>query len=403
MNPIEIQQLIDAHEWETLNEVEVWDFRVFMRSNNARINKELVLEFFIAHPHFLARSSAKLLHSLLVTSVTVFTVKEYEKMLEGFGNNINAYLLMFTEEKDHAFLEFFINNYSKILSLPLVKLPMYINKQLLGDGSLNEEFANILNNYNVMRKLIVGGLIVDSAGIDFFIEHISVSSTLDILDSSKSINADLIKRAKFKLTEEAVMTYIYETHTPSLNVQIMLLKLGKAGYAFSDDNLKTLFNSFPLYVVHVMTKEQLTKFKDELGLGTALYSSKITLDELADLYPGERAETPPAGFHTEEEIAKHPQFFNPKSTGISRFYFTRETLKILNREWGTRQRYDVGTNGDATKVLLRNIIRITPENIRYLDSKGVDWSSVYNFGANEYNLDGPLTVVSKFIIKYKDQ
>ena len=155
----------------------------------------------------------------------------------------------------------------------------------------------------------------------------------------------------------------------------------------------------------VLTKEQIKQHSDKLGAETVIKRKDISLDEVAEMFPGKRIEFYPRGFYTEEEIAKHPQFFNHKiGNKLGNLYFTRETLKILNRFWKTRQSYNK-ENSDVTGILLHHIDEMTPEIIRYLESKGeIDWSQFYS-RIKEHHTSEINPVISKlidFFEKYKN-
>ena len=207
------------------------------------------------------------------------------------------------------------------------------------------------------------------------------------------------------LPEDILIEYIFKEHVPELSTKWLFTNLGTTDYSMSDENILRLMDTFNHYVTRIMTKEQVIKFYKTLGIDVVAKSQKMSLDELDTMFPGERLLLPPLVFHTEEDIRKYPQFFNPKSSGINRFYFTKDTLKILNKTWGTRQRYD-SNNGNASKLLIRNSYKLTPDIIRYLESKEIDWGYVFrgliaNIKNYERN-DTRLAIIGKLLNKYQD-
>ena len=409
MNPIEIQQAIDDENWDALDRADSWDFGRFLDQEGALFKKSILLDFFgNGHGNQITKFIDVEMVDEIFSKIDNLTIEDYEELLKKAHQHKLIDFLNLTKHKTQVFLEFYIDNFEEITDLinaaPRFGQNISITQELLGDGSLNEKFAELINDASVMRQIAGARLFVDAAGLNFFEDYISSEAKLGFLDNRFADDA-VIQDIINNLSEETIMEYIYAERQRPLDIKFSLSNLEKNGYSFNDENIKKMLYDAPQHVPHIMTKEQIFKFKDEIGINAVRQSSKLTLDDLAELFPGKRASAPPSGFHTEEEILKYPQFFNPKSSAMRDFYFTRETLKVLNSFWGTRQRYDAKSS-DVTYVLIENIYIMTSDTIRYLTSKGeVDWVCFYK------ELDNPVTtsnttsaglaVVSDLIRKYK--
>ena len=403
MSPTEIQVAIINKDWAALSKVPWWEFDGFMKHRTHPIPKEFFLDFLttVDAGNAVLQSYEDLIPAM---NGLDFSYNDYTKMLKSADIVYNITLFDLTKDKTQEFLEFYLDNSDRILELrkdvAMVATVASFTKKLLGDGSLNERFAKLLNSdINVLRRIVTDGLKADAVGLQFLKEYINDDIKLALLET-KSASTDVLELVTKNASEESIIDYISDDKR--IAYYNVFPNLSNIGYTFSDKGISNIISAHKKYAVSVMTKEQITKFKDELGIVHIKNSNKLTLDEVADLFPGKQSSTPPAEFHTEEEMVKHPQLFNPKSDGTQLLYFTRETLKILNREWGTRQRYDENSS-DVNRVFDSNIYSITPKMIRYLESKGeIDWvNALHKMTLRAY--DNPkLKAVSDFLAKYKE-
>ena len=408
MTPIEIQELNNKKDWNSLAGIEWLDFNSFLTHEGARVTREFVLEFLCSRlgNRLLTLFNYRLV-ALIDESGLEFSKSEYKKILNTPEANFDLiYLLNLTPRKSQDFLEFYLDNFHEISK---VNYPtsFSITQNILGDGSLNERLAELINDSWLFSRVINNVKIhVDEAGISFFEEYINTESKLKLLTAKQPVDNKLLKTLISSMSEDDVMRFISQHAHNIRNLQPIMDSLGNINYTINDENISTLLQNNSEPMLRIMTKDQVIKFRSKFTSDDIANSNKLSLDEFVGLYPNARLSSIPYGFHTEEEIAKYPQLFNPKSYGIHGLYYTKETLRILNKFWGTRQRYSPGESDNPTYILIRCPQYLIPEIIRYLESKGsIDWPRVLKnlHAAHMTPFNPKLTIVEGFLSKYKDQ
>ena len=405
----EVQQLVNNKDWKTLKDLGWLDFNNFIMHKEALATKEFVLEFLLTdYGKRLVGLFGHPLGSLVDRSGVHFTESEYKTILTTEGANWDLiYLLNLTPHKTQDFLAFYIDNFDEISDV-CYPVAFSITKDILGDGSLNEKFAAVINDEHKFTRVAENARFhFDNAGIKFFDEYASTESKFELLTAEHPVDSKLLNSVISGLPEEVVVNFITKRPRDIGNLLRLMKSLRSIDYTLNDENISTLLQNSTSALLHIMTKDQIIKFRSKFTSFAIADSNKLSLDEFVELYPKAKLVSIPKGFYTEEEIAKYPQLFNPKSSGTLDLYFTKETLKILNREWGTRQRYSADDNGNPSDILIRNVERLTPEIIRYLESKGeIDWNRVFkslNDNNNKLKSINPnLATVGNFINNYKD-
>ena len=421
MNTIEIQQAIIDNDWNKIIEVDWKSMFDVLSQDNTVINNEFITEFLMLPNskivRTLLRNKPELLISQIIKNNIHLSYHDYENILASVTESTRnalymANLLLPTADKDQEFLRFFIDNFRAIeiavfdayTTLPAA---VRITKNLLGDGSLNEQFIDVLITSESIFRYV--NLDADENGLEL-LDSINRDILLTIISKSQVVSDDILNIAVDKYTQvELVETLIRNNAS---YIDRVLSKLPQIEYKLTDAALSILLNNknngaiLSQVIVPLITKEQFVENKDAFGVSSAVNDTELELSEVAEIFPGKRASANKK-FYTEEEIMKYPQFFSPGSVALSKLYYTKQTLTIINREFGRRARYNADSS-DVTKIMILNIERLTPTIIRYLESKGdVDWNAFYD--ALRYSVFGEdatkqseLYIVSRIIEKYKN-
>ena len=284
----EIQSAIDNKDWGSLSKVSRWDFDQFIRLGKARIPKYFFLEF-LKHEraeHVIHKSCGTLLSFM---NNLDFSYDDYREMFKFADKSHNITLFDMTKDKTQAFLEFYIDNSDRIIELR--DKIMYrdvtvasFTKKLLGDGSLNKRFAEVLNgDINAFRREVHGGVQADAAGLQFLKEYASNDLKLELLESEPSTDPEVLRIATEAASGESITDYICRRNSTDLSN--VFSNLGNVGYEFSDKLISDIVHKHAEHAAYVMTKEQIANFNNELGITSIINSNKLELDELADIFP----------------------------------------------------------------------------------------------------------------------
>lgn len=137
-----------------------------------------------------------------------------------------------------------------------------------------------------------------------------------------------------------------------------------------------IFIDYP-HIIQAMTDDQLERNKGSIKNKTSLFDAGIPLDRIYDLYSGDLSGLAARAkawltFHTEEDLIKFKELFKPEhmTPGSPMFYMSKETLKILNKQHGTRKKYPE-EYGDFEIIILtygreQNVRKLTDEMVKYL-------------------------------------
>ena len=414
MTKTEIQQAIIDQDWKFLEGKRWWQYGDFVRDSSSFITKEFIMDFLTQDENkdTLFNGAGDILKFIERDNIQ-FTEADYNVMsskISDYNRYALQLLIQFTPEKTAEFARYFINS-GRSVDL-FGNQTTHITEKLL-QGLTEDELAAFIAKLSDPSILTISahtGLVVDDAGANLFNQIEDVNVLIGLLGTD-NVDTKITKIAINKIGVDGLFDVLTSGSRNNLFRFRMLSNLSKVDeFSFSDEQVTQLFDVITNKdsrdeLTLVLTKEQIAQHVKELRMESVLSRKDISLDEVAKLFPGKRASAPPTEFHTEEEILKYPQFFNPKRCEMLRFYFTRETLKVLNKFWGTRQRYKKDMNGNVTRPLLLHMRSITPEMIRYLETKGtIDWNKIYNQIATHHADDTDLDIgkVAAFLEKYKN-
>lgn len=127
------------------------------------------------------------------------------------------------------------------------------------------------------------------------------------------------------------------------------------------------------WIIPNLSKEQVIKHKSMIPLNQVTQRDDFTIDEIAQdiLGPGNHADLTTHRFFTEEEIRRYPELFNPERIKQNYgHYVTKDTFKMLNKAWGgKRYRYNEELTNFVRLINELSADNLTVKNLKYLKEK----------------------------------
>lgn len=254
----------------------------------------------------------------------------------------------------------------------------------------------LVDKSNKLMKIHISNNFGDSFGVKF--DDILPNTSVD----------DYIQTLKEYKEEFGELSDIFNTYfNESKNIEI------------TDEQIEEITDITGLYylqyIARVLTKDQLFKYGNKISVQTLIKLDKLSLAEVEEIYGydidinliGE-------GFFTDEEIASHPQCFEPKrlmqygeNPGL---YVTKETIKILRKHWGRSPNWKPFLTDFKDIVYEMKFRFLKPKAMRYLVEKtGVSNKQIIQAIKRKWNRDGPeqyqqnIIILKNFIKKHGEK
>jgi hypothetical protein len=146
-------------------------------------------------------------------------------------------------------------------------------------------------------------------------------------------------------------------------------------YEIDDEQFKKLFDKFGGhvfgYIINNISEKVIEEKIKSIHTGYLVKRQSMSLERMSELL--DHAKTDMSGysrFFTEEEIAQHPHFFDPRALNRRTcLYVSRDTFKILNKTWGTKQQYNDELVDFVTIVRSLTPGALSIKTLRYLKEK----------------------------------
>lgn len=184
-------------------------------------------------------------------------------------------------------------------------------------------------------------------------------------------------------------------------------------YEIDDEQFRRLFNKFGghmfMYMINNVSEEAIEKQIKSIHTGYLINRKSMSLGRISELLGHVKTDfSGGSRFFTEEEIAKHPHFFDPRALiRRTNHYVSRDTFKILNRAWGTRQQYNDDLVDFVTIVRSLSSTVLSVKTLRYLKEKTNASNEVVTSTILGRHIDGDmskdakkLSIVKNFIKKF---
>lgn len=184
-------------------------------------------------------------------------------------------------------------------------------------------------------------------------------------------------------------------------------------YELSETQFKKLSDHFDTdmyrYIIGNLTDKMIMNNIKSIDIEILIKRDSLTLDKIAEFLGPRSANLCGAPrFFTDEEIAQHPNFFDPDFLRHKPwFYVSRDTFKILNKSWGTKYRYneDLTDFSAITAALAPAATNI--KTLRYLKEKTNASNEVVVKAIGQKHVDEAwskdakkLAIIKNFITKF---
>jgi hypothetical protein len=184
-------------------------------------------------------------------------------------------------------------------------------------------------------------------------------------------------------------------------------------YEIDDEQFRRLFNKFGghmfMYMINNVSEKAIEEKIKSIHTGYLVTRQSMSLERISELLG--HAKTDLSGssrFFTEEEIAQHPHFFDPRVLiRRTNHYVSRDTFKILNKSWGTIQQYNDDLVDFVTIVRSLTSDALSIKTLRYLKEKTNASNEVVTSTILGRHIDGDmnkdakkLSIVKNFIKKF---
>lgn len=162
-------------------------------------------------------------------------------------------------------------------------------------------------------------------------------------------------------------------------------------------------------IINNFSDEQIDKYGPNIDISILVKKRNLSLDKIAEIKDKKLINLSNVRFFTEEEIIKHPYFFDPEIIlARKNLYVTPESFRLLNKTWGKRQRYNDALMkfGQIFRMLSGHSLNIN--NLRYLVQKtGIDNCTLTRtiedklYGSKLSSDGKKLIAIRDFMVKYK--
>jgi hypothetical protein len=184
-------------------------------------------------------------------------------------------------------------------------------------------------------------------------------------------------------------------------------------YEIDDEQFRRLFNKFGghmfMYMINNVSEKAIEEKIKSIHTGYLVTRQSMSLERISELLG--HAKTDLSGgsrFFTEEEIAEHPHFFDPRALiRRTNHYVSRDTFKILNSAWGTHQQYNDDLVDFVTIVRSLSSAVLSVKTLRYLKEKTNASNEVVTSTILGRHIDGDmnkdakkLSIIKNFITKF---
>ncbi len=146
-------------------------------------------------------------------------------------------------------------------------------------------------------------------------------------------------------------------------------------YEIDDEQFKKLFDKFGGhvfgYIINNISEKVIEEKIRSIHTVYLVKRQSMSLERMSELLDHAKTDMSGSGrFFTDEEIAQYPHFFDPRALNRRTcLYVSPETFKILNKTWGTQQRYNDELQDFTTIVMSLTSDAVSVKTLRYLKEK----------------------------------
>lgn len=282
-----------------------------------------------------------------------------------------------------------------------------------------EEFTKLTPDE---QSIVAPLLTYDSDNIRVHVEKGDARIFANVAKDYKELN-DISRKLMLKVSSvladlgpdeytKALLDLIYKDETVVAESWLPYF-LEHPDYEIDDEQFRRLFNKFGghmfMYMINNVSEKVIEEKIKSIHTSYLISRKSMSLGRISELLGHAKTDFSGGGrFFTEEEIAEHPHFFDPRALiRRTNHYVSRDTFKILNRAWGTRQQYNDDLVDFVTIVRSLSSAVLSVKTLRYLKEKTNASNEVVTSTILGRHIDGDmnkdakkLSIVKNFIKKF---